>query len=126
VNVLRKLHQALVPGGLLIDTQPVSRHPAVRTARDELGTLDMTAWGRTIEQIDRRTRRVVREGLFDVVHQLRFPVIDRFDHGAELATEARGWAGTSVDPALAKQIAAEDGPVYARQHVRLRVLQARR
>jgi hypothetical protein len=54
VNALRTLHAALVPGGLVVDTQPVSTHPPVEADSGELGTLDMREWGRTSQEIDGR------------------------------------------------------------------------
>jgi hypothetical protein len=126
VNVLRKLRQVLVPGGVIIDTQPVSRQPPVKSGRGILGKLDMTEWGRTIETIDRRTRRAIREGLFGIDHHCHVAVADLFDTGAELLAEISSWAGTSIDPLLAEQIEAEQRPVRVEQRIRLRVLRARR
>jgi hypothetical protein len=124
VHVLHKLHEALVPGGLLVDTQPVSRHPAVKVADRQLGTLDMTDWGATIDQIDRLAHEAVRAALFSLVDQRRFVVTDAFDTGAEMVAEAGGWVGTTIDPALADRIARQQAPVRVDQVVRLRLLRA--
>jgi hypothetical protein len=124
VNVLHKLHEALMPSGLLVDTQPVSPHPPVRTASHQFGTLDMTAWGCTIERIDGLTHEAVRAALFSLEDQRRFMVTDAFDTGSEMVEEAAGWAGTTIDPPLAERIAREEGPVTIDQEVRLRVLRA--
>jgi hypothetical protein len=43
VNALRRIHAALVPGGLVVDTQPVSARPSVEAFGVELGTLDLGA-----------------------------------------------------------------------------------
>jgi hypothetical protein len=126
VNALRKIHGALVAGGVVIDTQPVSRHPPVETDAGELGTLDMSEWARTIEEVDRLTERTVNAGLFTVVDQRRFSVTDHFDTGAEAVAEVREWAGTHVDPALAERIASAKLPVRVHQQVRLRVLKTSR
>jgi hypothetical protein len=126
VNVLRKLQQALVPGGFIVDTQPVSRHPPVKSSAGVLGKLDMTEWGRTIERIDRRTRQAIREGLVSIERHGRLRVVDAFDTGAELVAEASSWAGTSIGPLLARKIQAERRPVRVEQQVRLRVLRTPR
>jgi hypothetical protein len=126
VNALRNIHKALVTGGLLIDTQPVSPHPLVEADAARLGTLDMSEWAQTIDEIDRLTDETLRAGLFTVVDQRRFTVTDHFDTGAELVTEVRGSAGTQIDPVLAEQIVSQQRPVRVHQEVRLRVLRALR
>jgi hypothetical protein len=124
VNALRKIHEALVVGGLLIDTQPVSPQPPVESDSREIGTLDMSEWARTIDEIDRLVRQTIRDGLFALVDQHRLTVIDQFDTGRELVEEASEWAGTRIDPLLAEQIAQESQPVRVHQEVRLRVFRA--
>jgi hypothetical protein len=126
VHALRNIHQCLVTGGRLIDTQPVSPQPPVDTDGDALGTLDMSEWARTIDQIDRLTAQTLRAGLFTIVAERRFTVSDQFDSGAELVAETRQWAGTHVDPALAGLIADQQRAVRLHQEVRLRVLQTQR
>jgi hypothetical protein len=125
VHVLRKLHAALIEGGLLVDTQPVSRHPPVETATAPLGTLDMTDWGRTLDEIDRRIGQAIDAELFDLLEDRRLTVTDVFGSGSELLEEARQWAGTTIDRALEQRIADERLPVRVHQEVRLRVLRAR-
>jgi hypothetical protein len=124
VNALRKIHEALIVGGLLIDTQPVSPQPPVESDSREIGTLDMSEWARTIDEIDRLVRQTIRDGLFALVDQHRLTVIDQFDTGRELVEEASEWAGTRINPLLAKRIAQERQPVRIHQEVRLRVFQA--
>lgn len=124
MNALRKIHEALVVGGLLIDTQPVSPQPPVESDSREIGTLDMSEWARTIDEIDRLVRQTIRDGLFALVDQHRLTVIDQFDTGRELVEEASEWAGTRIDPLLAEQIARESQPVRVYQEVRLRVFRA--
>ena len=124
MDVLRKLHEVLVPGGLVIDTQPVSRYPAVKTPHGRLGALDARAWRRTIDAVDRRRRRAIGDRLFRLVNTRRFIVFERFDAGNELLGEVRGWAGTTVEPTLARRIAKHRDRIWVEQHVTLRLLQA--
>ena len=124
MNALRKIHEALTVGGLLIDTQPVSSKPLVESDSSEIGRLDMSEWARTIDEIDRLIDRTIRDGLFALVDQHNVTVTDRFDTGRELVEEASEWAGTRIDPLLAEQIARERQPVRVHQEVRLRVFQA--
>jgi hypothetical protein len=124
VNALRKIHDALVPGGLVIDTQPLSPTPPVETASGELGTLDMRDWARTIDAVDRRIATTIRAGLFAIQAQRQLVVTDSFGNGPEFIAVVSEWEGTRIDPAVAERIASEPGEVRVHQHVRLRVLRA--
>lgn len=124
MNVLRKLHLALVPAGLLLDTQPVSRHADVKASSDRLGALDMSEWRLTINQVNRLIRRTIREGLFKLEHREYFTVTDEFDSGAEVLEEAPSWAGVKLGRALRTRLPRERERVQIDQTVRLQVLRA--
>jgi hypothetical protein len=124
VNALRNIYDALVPGGLVIDTQPVSASPPVESVAGPLGTLDMREWAQTIATVDRRIERTIRDGLFEIEEERRLVVTDEYGDGAEFVAVTRGWAGTRVDDALAALVAREQRPVRLHQDVRLRVLRA--
>jgi hypothetical protein len=125
VNALRKIHRALVPGGLVIDTQPVSRHPPVESGSGMLGTLDMSEWSRTIAAIDGLVQQTIDRGLFDLERETRYVVTDEYDGGAEFVAVTRDWAGTNVSDALAARVSRERRRVRLHQDVRLRLLRAR-
>lgn len=122
MNALRKIHAALVPGGLVIDTQPVSACPLIEADAGELGTLDMREWARTIDVVDRLVEQTISGGRFAVEEQRRFVVTDAYDTGAEFVAEVREWAGTHIDDAFAERVAMERLPVRLHQEVRLGVL----
>jgi hypothetical protein len=124
VNALRTLHAALVPGGLLVDTQPVSTDPPVEAESRDRGTLDMRDWGRTIALIDGRFEVALREGLFALQEERSIVVTESFDDAAEMLTTVSGWQGTRIPPELEQQIARADGPVHVHQDIRLRLLRA--
>ena len=125
MNALRKIHSALVPGGLVIDTQPVSAHPPVESASGMLGTLDMSEWARTIAAIDDLVQQTIDLGLFDMERERRYVVTDEYDDGAEFVAVTRDWAGTTVSDALAARAGREQGRVRLHQDIRLRLLRAR-
>lgn len=125
MHALRKIHGALVPGGLLIDTQPLSAHPPIESADGTLGTLDMSEWARTVATIDGRVQQAIELGLFDLERETRYVVTDEYDDGAEFVTVTREWAGTNVSDALAARVSPEQGRVWLHQDVRLRLLRAR-
>jgi hypothetical protein len=122
VNALRKIHGALVRGGLVIDTQPVSALPPVEQDSRTLGALDMRDWARTIRSIDRQVADAIRAGLFELLHTAHFRVADEYDDGQELVAVTRGWDGTRVDDELAALVSRTPGAVRVAQAVRLRVL----
>jgi hypothetical protein len=125
VNALRTLHAALAPGGLVVDTQPVSSHPPVEAAESgELGTLDMREWGRTIELVDGGFAATLRDGLFALEAERSLVVTDSFDNGAEMLATVRDWQGTHIPAELERRVARSYGPVHVHQDIRLRLLLA--
>jgi hypothetical protein len=124
VNALRKLHAALTPGGLVVDTQPVSIHPPVATESRELGTLDLRDWSRTIEEIDGRFEATLRDGLFALEAERSFVVTESFADGAEMLTTVREWRGTRIPPEVEELVARQPGSVHVHQDIRLRLLRA--
>jgi hypothetical protein len=124
VNALRTIHAALVPGGLVIDTQPLSAQPPVAADTGELGTLDMRDWARTIEEIDGRIEATIRQGLLALLEERSFVVTDSFADGPEMLATVRAWQGTRIPPVLEAQVASQRGPVHVHQDIRLRLLRA--
>lgn len=122
MNALSRIHAALVPGGLVIDTQPVSARPPIETESAQLGTLDMREWAQTIEEVDREFERAIGDGLFALDAERRFVVTDGYDDGAGFVAETREWRGTRIEPAFAARLARERRPIVLHQDVRLRVL----
>jgi hypothetical protein len=124
VNALRTIHAVLAPGGLVVDTQPLSTDPLVEAEARELGTLDMREWGRTIELIDGQFEAAYEERLFVLRAERTFVVTESFDDGAEALTIVRDWHGTRIPPALDRRVARSRDPVHVHQDIRLRLLRA--
>jgi hypothetical protein len=122
VDALRKIHAALAPGGIVVDTQPLSPRPPVHAATDRLGTLDMREWRRTIDAVDGRMAQAIDEGLFAIEVEHVFEVADEFDSGAEFVDVVGGWRGTLIPAPLVERAAAARPPVRVIQDVRLRLL----
>jgi hypothetical protein len=124
VNALHRIHAALEPGGLVVDTQPVSAHPPVEAAGDELGELDMRAWAALIDEIDQLAFDVIDAGLFAIVHEGDIVVTDTYDSGAEFLETVGDWKGTTIPRPVVERVRAATAPVSVHQTVRLRVLNA--
>jgi hypothetical protein len=125
VHALERIHAALEPGGVILDTQPVSPRPLVEAADSRLGALDMREWLGTIAAIDRLVAQTVEDGLYSIGGERRFIVADTWDNGAECVETVRGWQGTRISKALAKRVAAARAPLRVHEEVRLRLLRKR-
>jgi hypothetical protein len=125
VNALRRIHAVLVPGGILVDTQPISPQPPVDAAGGQLGTLDMREWRCTVDAVDDRIQATVAEGLFSPGGETSVVVADGFDDGAEFVEVVKAWRGTRIPAELAERAASADPPVRVLQDVRLRLFKAR-
>jgi hypothetical protein len=124
VHALRNIHAALVPGGIVVDTQPLSPQPPVDAATIRLGTLDMREWRRTIDAVDGPITEAIDEGLFAIEGEQVVEVVDEFDSGAEFVEVVGGWRGTLIPAPLVERATAAQPPVRVIQDVRLRLLRA--
>ena len=122
MHALRNIHTTLAPGGVLVDTQPVSPHPRVATDGNELGALDMREWLDTIRAVDRRILEAVDAGLFEIQHEERLAVMDVFDDGSECLETASNWRETQVPQTLCSRLETTHERVTVEQDVRLRLL----
>jgi SAM-dependent methyltransferase len=122
VHALRNIHAALVPGGLLVDTQPIGPRPRVAATGDELGTLDMDEWIETIRAVDERVDETVATGLYEKPNERMLVIRSTFDDGPDCLEITRTWRGTRVPQPLADRLAAVRDRVTVDQQVRLRVL----
>ena len=122
MHALRNIHSALVPGGLTVDTQPVSPRPQVTANGIELGTVDMRQWIKTVRRLDRRAASMIDDGHYRLLCEERFMVTDSFSSGAECLAIVSAWRDTRVPAGLARRLTAVETEVEVHQDVRLRLL----
>ena len=122
MHALRKIHAALVPDGLLVDTQPIGPQPRIGTNGHEVGTLDMREWIETIHAVDERVAETIAAGLFEQTDERTLVIRDTFDDGPDCLEIIGTWRGTRVPQPLADRLAAMRDQVTVDQQVRLRVL----
>lgn len=76
MHVLRQIHKALRPDGVLVDVHPQPEHPRVEVVRAEgsvrVGTIDWTEDNREIRAARRRLSAVQRQGLFRLERRRMF------------------------------------------------------
>ena len=122
MHALRNIHAALVPGGLLVDTQPIEPQPRVAANGAELGTVDMHEWIETIEAVDERVAETIAAGLFEQEAERTLVIRDTFDDGSDCLEVIATWRGTRVPRPLADRLATMRKRVTVDQRVRLRLL----
>ncbi|MGH2797823.1 MAG: hypothetical protein ACRDM0_09185 [Thermoleophilaceae bacterium] len=122
---LRNIHRMLVPGGTLLDLQPIAPSPTVHAGGMLLGQLDQekvwARFGKTEPGVD----AAVQEGLFELGTQLEFDVIERFDSKAELVATILERDDWQMSEELAARLGSAEPPIDGHDHVRLRKFRAR-
>ncbi len=111
VDALTRIHAALVPGGVLVDTQPVGLRLPVALDGEPIGELEDDEWLETVAEVDRH------EEFYTVVHE--------FGSGRECLDVVDGWAGTSVPEEVAARLERGDTRTTVDQGTRLRLLDRR-
>ena len=122
VDALSRIHAALVPGGMLVDTQPVARLLPVALGGDPIGDLDDEEWLETIAAVDAETDKALTAGLFELRHEERYIVVHEFGSGRECLEVVAKWAGTRIPAGVAARLEDGSGRVTVDQETRLRLL----
>ena len=91
MHVLRQIHRAVRPKGLVLDFHPLGMDFAVRAGNRGLGFVDASDFARVLAAMNERVQVVVDEGLYEELRNLRRHVVERFDTGAEALEEAGSW-----------------------------------
>jgi hypothetical protein len=100
VHVLRQIHRALRPTGLMLDMHPLGMDFAVRAGERGLGFVDTRRFARVLAAMDEHVKAVVEDGLYEEVRQLRRHVAERFDSADEALDEATTWEHLRFPPLL--------------------------
>jgi hypothetical protein len=123
VHVLRRVHGALRPKGLLLDVHPLGLDFAVRAGRRGLGFVDTRKFATVVEAMNDGVEQTIAEGLFEEVTTLRRHVAERFDDAAEALEEADGWEHLRLPAAVRRRLRQTDeAPVEFIDTVRYRLL----
>ena len=120
MDVLRRVHRSLIPGGVLLDAHPTGRHTYAVCGGWNLGAFNEDEFLADIEAMDAGVERALAEGLFSIEREWVYAVVDRFDSPAHLLETASGWRGFRVPPALARAIRRAPAPFDVLQEIVLR------
>jgi hypothetical protein len=124
VNALRRVHEALVPEGILLDLMPFEAWIPVETADQELGHLDAREFARDARQAESGLARTVRDGLYAHEREVRFHVLEHFESAERFLDIVGNWRGTRIPTRLRARIAHAEPPFRVRQALVLRRLRA--
>jgi hypothetical protein len=126
VHVLRRVHGALRPKGLLLDVHPLGLDFAVRAGRRGVGVVDTRQFAAVVEAMNDGVEQTIGEGLFEEVRTLRRHVAERFDDAAEALDEADSWENLRLPAAVRRRLRQTDEtPVEFVDTVRYRLLRKR-
>lgn len=121
VDALTRLHAALVPSGLLVDTQPVSLRLPVTLDGEPIGELEDDLWLDMVAAVDAEIDRTVTAQLFEFLHEERYAIMHEFGSGAECLEVVDSWAGTVVPAEVAARLEHGSGRATVEHDVRLRL-----
>jgi hypothetical protein len=125
VDALTRIHAALVPGGVLVDTQPVSLRLPVTLHGEPIGELEDDEWLETIAAVDGEIEKAVAAGLFSSGHEERYSIVHEFGSGGECLEVVGTWGGTHIPAEIASRLAHGSGCATVEHDVRLRLLVTR-
>jgi hypothetical protein len=109
VHVLRRVHTALRPEGLLLDIHPLGVDFAVCAGEQGVGFVDTRRFRQVLAAMEDAVAVVLAEGLYVEVRTLRRHVVERFDSAAELLEEADSWEHLRLPSAVRRRLRSIEG-----------------
>ena len=125
VDALTRLHAALVPDGVLVDTQPVSLRLPVALEEEPIGELEDDEWLEMVAAVDTELEKALAVGLFELTHEERYSIVHKFGSGDECLEVVGSWAGTQVPADVAARLEHSPARATVEHDVRLRLLRRR-
>ena len=122
MHALRQIHQALVPGGVLLDMHPVPPSTRAEVRGESLGEFDDAEF---MELVAAGEAKIEHSGLFTRESELEFDYLERYDEPVQLLEDIKeGWEGCRIPAELEQRILEADEPVDIWEHVVLRRFRA--
>jgi hypothetical protein len=125
VDALTLVHAALVPGGVLVDTTPISLRLPVVLDGEPVGELEDERWLETVAAVDGEIEKTITAGLFERTHEERYGIVHEFGSGDECLDVVGSWGGTTIPPAVAARLTHAPGRTTVEHDVRLRLFRRR-
>ena len=126
MHVLRQVHRALKPRGLLLDVHPLGDDFAVLAGERGIGFVDTRKFRGILEAMNECVRQVVSEGLFKELDTLRRHVVERYGSAQEVLEEADSWENLRLPAPVRRRLQkSEATPIELIDTVRYRLLAKR-
>jgi hypothetical protein len=126
VYVLRQIHRALKPSGLLLDIHPLGHEFPVLAGERGVGFVDTRKFRDILETMNECVRQVVSEGLFKELRTLRRHVVERYDTALEALGEADSWVNLWLPAPVRRRLQeTEATPIEFIDTVRYRLMAKR-
>ena len=107
MHALRRIREALVPGGILLDMHPVPPSTRAESRGVSLGEFDDSEFMELVAVAEAKF-----DGLFDVDSEVEFDYLERHDDPAGLIDDiVTGWDGCEIPSELEARIRAAEPPV---------------
>jgi hypothetical protein len=126
VYVLRQVHGALAPSGLLLDIHPLGDDFPVLAGERGIGFIDTRKFRGILEAMNECVEHAVAERLFEELHTLRRHVVERYDNASDALEEADSWENLHLPAAVRRRLQETDAtPIEFIDTVRYRLLRKR-
>jgi hypothetical protein len=117
VHVLRNVHQAVAPGGLLLEGHPVVSRQPVESGGRRFGRIDDSAFGPMAAGAEAGLERLAAEGWLTLVGEAWVDVLERYPDGPALVERLEAARWRRLPAALAGALQTVDRPVDIRNRV---------
>jgi hypothetical protein len=121
VDALTRIHAALVPSGVLVDTTPVSLRLPVSLDDEPIGELEDDEWLETVAAVDEEIDKTVANGLFEQTYEERYGIVHEFGSGDDCLEVVGSWGGTNVPAAVIARLQGAPARTTVEHDVRLRL-----
>ena len=120
MHVLRRLLQALVPGGVVVDLLSVPPPERVEVGDEVLGELDQSRFFPRALAAAAGLDALAEEWFLVAEHEERFSILVRYATGAEAVEDVAQRTYTRMPAELARRVEAIPGPCAMREHCLVR------
>jgi predicted DNA-binding protein (UPF0278 family) len=126
VHVLRQVHRALKPRGLLLDVHPLGNEIPVLAGERGVGFVDIRKFRAILEAMNKCVQQLLSEDLFKELRTLRRHVVERYDTAQEVLEEADSWENLRLPAPVRRRLQeTEAAPIEFVDTVRYRLLAKR-
>jgi predicted DNA-binding protein (UPF0278 family) len=126
VYVLRQIHRALKPRGLLLDVHPLGNEIPVLAGERGVGFVDIRKFRAILEAMNKCVQQLLSEDLFKELRTLRRHVVERYDTAQEVLEEADSWENLRLPAPVRRRLQeTEAAPIEFVDTVRYRLLAKR-